>query len=189
MPAQRLDAAAPAQGAAATARADAEAVSSLCRAVPSDTLGTVLPQIIDNVNSECVATVLAPLISDPELCAALVALLDALDADSIAEIASAVPAQKLHIVLRTPPEKLTALIGAVDSGRIKPVLIPVLQEPEELLRDTIVPLLSQVDNPERVAALANQVEPEVLFRLLREIDTDRLVALCNALKLEDFEPD
>ena len=99
-------------------------------------------------------------------------------------------AHKLTIVLKeAPTEKLTALITCVNGGRIELVLIPVLQEPEQLLQGTLVPLLSQVEQPERVAAVVNHAEPEVLLRLLRELDAARLVALVNVLDREDFEPE
>jgi hypothetical protein len=62
-----------------------------------------------------------------------------------------------------------------------------VHESETFLEDRVLPLLQNIEHPDRIAAVVNQVEPEVLFWFLRGSEPMALVALLNACVPSDFE--
>eukprot|EP00445_Apocalathium_hangoei_P007057 CAMPEP_0203842814 /NCGR_PEP_ID=MMETSP0359-20131031/2215_1 /ASSEMBLY_ACC=CAM_ASM_000338 /TAXON_ID=268821 /ORGANISM="Scrippsiella Hangoei, Strain SHTV-5" /LENGTH=819 /DNA_ID=CAMNT_0050757473 /DNA_START=49 /DNA_END=2508 /DNA_ORIENTATION=- len=163
------------------------AVRALCEAVPEETLSGLLPEILRGIERHRIPEALAPVLNDVANIPTLAALMGVLDAGSMVMMLNAVPSRKLRIILGAPPDSLAKLVSHVQPGKVESVLIPVLQEPDELLRETLVPLLRECRHPERIAAAANHSEPEVLFRLIREVEAWRLAALVDALDGEDFE--
>lgn len=163
------------------------AVRALCEAVPEETLSGLLPEILRGIERHRIPEALAPVLNDIANIPTLAALMGVLDAGSMVMMLNAVPARKLRIILGAPPDSLAKLVSHVQLGKVESVLIPVVQEPDELLRDTLVPLLRECRHPERIAAAVNHSEPEVLFRLIREVEAWRLAALVDAMDAEDFE--
>lgn len=167
--------------------ADAGALRQFNNDVPERTLREILPRILQEFDSARLKASLVPLLNAADLQGTLMELLEVMDTSCIIQLLGNVPAHKLAIVLRAPRGNLADLIAAVDAERIPVVLIPVLQEPEDLLAGTLVPLLEQVRNPGRIAAVANLVETDVLLWFLRGVPADRLAPLIDALSPEDFQ--
>ena len=99
------------------------------------------------------------------------------------------PKGKLSIVLKAPVEVLVPVVSATTAGSARDVLIPVLQEPDEVLNGTLVPLLGLVKEPERMAMVVNQVSAEVLVPILRGVRPEPLAEILNGLTEEDLSPE
>ena len=79
---------------------------------------------------------------------------------------------------------LTEVVAAIRVGAAQEVLVPVLLEPDELLRSTLLPLLTAIEQPQRMALVVNQVHLDVLLPLLRNVRAERLAAVLNGLSEE-----
>eukprot|EP00929_Paragymnodinium_shiwhaense_P000499 TRINITY_DN100737_c0_g1_i1.p1 TRINITY_DN100737_c0_g1~~TRINITY_DN100737_c0_g1_i1.p1 ORF type:complete len:560 (-),score=141.70 TRINITY_DN100737_c0_g1_i1:291-1970(-) len=169
--------------------ADVDVISKFCAAVPEEVVTNALVTLFQKMKRDQVETVLAPLFRQPAPLEAMVMLVQRVEAEAVSEVICGVPPGKLDIVLRAPPDKLAGVVSGMDSGRIGPVLLPVLRESDELLEHTLVPLLREVDHPERIATVANQVEEQVLLWILRGEHPKNLANLIDAFGAEDFEPD
>lgn len=165
------------------------AVRRLCELAPPDVLGEVLPALFQALSCKQIREVLAPLICAVDLHSATALLMQVMDPACFAEILSGAPPGKLGIILQSPPTQLQRFVAAMDRGRIPVVLLPVLREPHEVLADTLVPLLEQVETPEKLSAVANKVEEDVLVWLLRGGHPSQIAKLVDAFAAADFEPE
>jgi len=170
-------------------KSQAPALRRFCENMPPELMEELLPKLFATVKLRRFSKVLAPLLNDLEVQSSLIAVARQLDASLIAEIINGVPPGKLDIVLRAPESALVQLISTIRRGRAGAVLIPVLNEDDSVLEGTLLPLLNKVTEPERIAAIANHIDPEVLLLMLRHIEASKLAELINALSPQDFNED
>ncbi|CAL1138796.1 unnamed protein product [Cladocopium goreaui] len=131
--------------------------------------------------------VLVPLLSSAELQPQVLAMLNSLGSSgAMLVVLNSAPKGKLSIVLKAPVEVLVPVVSATTAGSARDVLVPVLQESDELLSGTLVPLLGLVTEPERMAMVVNQVQAKVLIPILRGVRAEKLAAILNGLNKEDL---
>lgn len=90
-------------------------------------------------------------------------------------------------LLRIAPEILAKLTESLDPQRFQ-LLVPMTQEGDHLINDTLVPFITSVEHLERVAAVANTVDPGTLIAILRGVSPERLAAVIDGLGPANFEP-
>ena len=133
--------------------------------------------------------VLLPLLSDASLQPQVIEMLRSLGASkAMLAVLNGAPKAKLSIMLAADVQVLTKVVAAMTEGSAREVLVPVLLEPKELLADTVVPLLSLVEEPRRMALVVNQVHLEVLLPLLRGVRARQLAAVLNGLSEASAAP-
>ena len=133
--------------------------------------------------------VLLPLLSDASLQPQVIEMLRSLGASkAMLAVLNGAPKGKLSIMLAADVQVLTKVVAAMTEGSAREVLVPVLLEPKELLADTVVPLLSLVEEPRRMALVVNQVHLEVLLPLLRGVRARQLAAVLNGLSEASAAP-
>lgn len=180
----------PLKSLALLTQTDADAVRKLCDELPADTLSEVLPRLLSDVDRERFFKVVIPLLSDARTACKLSKLLGCLQINTILQVVERTSAGKLKIVLGAQEDALTLLMSAVepDNGVAVLSLTTVLNEPDSLLQDTLVPLVNSVNHPERLGQLVSLVEADVLLWLLRGVGAQNLTAILNALSDEDIQP-
>lgn len=166
---------------------DLEVLRSFLAEVPDKTLKVALPALLKGVRQERFLKVLAPLLALEDMHSTAADLLRLVDSCRVAMLVNEIELEKLLIMLRAPPEALAQLVSTIDDKAIEGVLAPVLREPNELLETTLVPLLVNVQHPERLSAVVNAVDADVMLPLLRGVPAPRLAALVDAFDAEDFE--
>ncbi|CAJ1343810.1 unnamed protein product [Effrenium voratum] len=166
--------------------ADGRALRRLCdESGPG--LRDLVPRLFREVSYVQFAEVLVPLVSDAKLGPKLSVMMGKLENGTMLEVLNTAPKGKLPIVLKAPIEALALVVSGVEHDHLQG-LLTVLQEPDELLEDTLVPLLGMVEDPRRMALVVNQLDPRVLVCLLRGARAQQLAALLNALTEEDLAP-
>eukprot|EP00930_Biecheleria_cincta_P083925 TRINITY_DN73428_c0_g1_i1.p1 TRINITY_DN73428_c0_g1~~TRINITY_DN73428_c0_g1_i1.p1 ORF type:complete len:464 (-),score=65.27 TRINITY_DN73428_c0_g1_i1:251-1642(-) len=170
------------------ARGDALAIRSLSDELPSNTLNRVVSALFTEISYSQFDSVIVPLMSDCKLASKLAPLLALLEVDTIVEVASRTQVKNLEAVLGASSDALMSLISAVEPGKVACTIIPILQEPVTLLELTLVPLLEQVSQHERLAMVVNHADAQVLLWLLRGTEARQMADVLNELADEDFQP-
>ncbi|CAE7604731.1 DHRS13 [Symbiodinium natans] len=168
------------------ARSDGRTLRRFCDKVPSQTMRGMLPALFSQVSDRQFIDVVVPLLSSSEQADALSKIACSLDTGAMLEVLNGALPGRLVIVLQAPPEALATIIADVGPGRIGAVVVPLLQEPEDLLRDRLVPLLRMVERPAHMAKIVDQVDASVLIALLRGVRAEALAAVVNGFCEEDF---
>jgi hypothetical protein len=166
-----------------------DALNELFQTVPEHVFCDFLAALLADVPYRRLVSTVPPLLNDPSCREALFRVMCAMDAGTVVQLINNVPVAKLALVMRASASKLERLVGAIEPRRAAVVLIPVLQAPHPLLEWTLLPLIARVRHPERIAALANQVEPSLLVALLQGADEMQLSTLVNSLCDADFLPE
>ncbi|CAK9011325.1 unnamed protein product [Durusdinium trenchii] len=170
--------------------ANSSVLQQLCGSVPKETMQSMLPVFFREVSYRQFIDVLVPLLEDVQLLPQVSAMLMSLGASAaMLVVLNRAPKGKLSIVLKAPVEVLVPAVAAMTPGSAEEVLVPVLQEPDELLAETLVPLLGLVKEPERMAMVVNQVDARVLVPILRGVKPQALADILNGLSKEDLAPE
>lgn len=168
---------------------EVQRINGLATAVPPTKLNETLSQILVDVGCDQIRTSLAPLINNAEVSGTLVNVMQVLQPSTTVALVNLGNPKKLAILLRAPSTVLVGLVSGVDSEQLLKVLVPLMDEPESLLQESVLPLLIQVQQPENLAALVNQSEPELLFWFLRGGQPLALAAFLNSCTAADFRPE
>lgn len=167
-------------------RTEVDSIRQLLAVVPLKTVRGILRQLLNRISRQKFFDVLVPLLNSPELRAPMTIIIMSLEARHIVSVLNAVPLSKLAIVVGgAPPDAITAVISAVEPNRLDEALVPLLQEPETLLRDTLVPLLRC--NLQHLGSIVNKAETRMLLWLLRGVDSEHLISLVTVLEPSDVE--
>jgi hypothetical protein len=164
-------------------------IRGLVAAVPADKMNDIFAELLRYVKWSRFRSVLAPLINDIRLTRALADVTQVLQPSTAAALLNATTPEKISILLRAPSNALATLVSQIHSDKILKMVLPLMDEPETLLENKVLPLLEGVEHPDRKAAVVNQTEPDILFWLLQGSEPQPLVAVLNSCTPEDFEPD
>eukprot|EP00931_Biecheleriopsis_adriatica_P086003 TRINITY_DN60742_c0_g1_i1.p1 TRINITY_DN60742_c0_g1~~TRINITY_DN60742_c0_g1_i1.p1 ORF type:complete len:578 (+),score=141.46 TRINITY_DN60742_c0_g1_i1:43-1734(+) len=180
---------------------DARAVHHLCNDIPEHKLTEVLSMLMsEGVSFEKFEKVVVPLLRHPQMAKKLAHLLRVVETKTVLQIVNDVAPEKITKVLDIRTEALVSLMAAVDANRVPVVLIPVLGGSCEQLESSLVPLVDQVEKPERIAQLVNTCEPNILIWFLYGapthegeelndgVDAKALAAILNQFNEEDLQP-
>eukprot|EP00929_Paragymnodinium_shiwhaense_P033793 TRINITY_DN18497_c0_g1_i3.p1 TRINITY_DN18497_c0_g1~~TRINITY_DN18497_c0_g1_i3.p1 ORF type:complete len:362 (+),score=51.46 TRINITY_DN18497_c0_g1_i3:558-1643(+) len=118
----------------------------------------------------------------------LSALLLVMDARCTVELIDAVPVEKLAVVLKAPADNVTAVLTNIRSHNFSQTLISLLQEPELVLAEKIVPLICAVSRPKHLALAVSHADLTPLLWVVRGARTQQLAIFIDAVQEEDYGP-
>lgn len=168
---------------------DPETLELLLEAVPTPIVLRLLLHCLDNVSRQLFFERLIPLMNTPDVHDAMSVLLSRVEPEYAVLIINSVELEQLTAVLRAPAEKLAAVIESVDRRLIATAVLPMLQQPEPMLRLYLVPLLRDLEYPEHLGVFLASVSTDVLLWSLYHVEPRRLAALLNGLGPEALGPD
>lgn len=82
---------------------------------------------------------------------------------------------------------LVAVLSTANMDRLRETLVPLLQEPEEVLTGKLVPLISSCDHPEHLGLIINHAEIRVLLWIIRDVELSHLLNLMKVLEPTDLQ--